>query len=366
MADIDQSQTALNTALQQVATGKSVSQPSDNPVASAEMVQNSIQTADVDQYTQNISSLLSTVQSAGSALSSVAAQLTQAVSLGTEGANGTNSASDLQSLATEVQSILSNVVGLANTSVAGNYLFGGTVTNQPPYTADSSSSTGYAYNGNNDSNSVAVGENLNVQTNLPGSQIFSGSTNSVLGALSGLLSALQSGNSSSIASATTSVTSAHQLAEPGAGLLQQRRSAAERSANGAAAGHRDAHLASQQPRRRKRSDRGHEPEPGRDRQQRCPGRRCQGAADHTAQFPRATAVSSQRRFSARKLVAAFSRQNRRGAWLRAPAPRASPDYAVQLKFLRSSSVGSAPGYFCFLLSGGIISGAGGALRISRA
>jgi flagellar hook-associated protein 3 FlgL len=208
MADIDQSQTALNTALQQVATGKSVSQPSDNPVASAEMVQNSIQTADVDQYTQNVSSLLSTVQSAGSALSSVATQLTQAVSLGTEGANGTNSSSDLQSLATEVQSILSNVVGLANTSVAGNYLFGGTVTNQPPYTADSSSSTGYTYNGNNDSNSVAVGENLNVQTNLPGSQVFSGSTNSVLGALSGLVSALQSGNSSSIASATTSVTSA--------------------------------------------------------------------------------------------------------------------------------------------------------------
>ena len=325
MADIDQSQTALNTALQQVATGKSVSQPSDNPVASAEMVQNSIQTADVDQYTQNISSLLSTVQSAGSALSSVAAQLTQAVSLGTEGANGTNSASDLQSLATEVQSILSNVVGLANTSVAGNYLFGGTVTNQPPYTADSSSSTGYAYNGNNDSNSVAVGENLNVQTNLPGSQIFSGSTNSVLGALSWF--ALGTPERQQLLDRERHRVGhlGNQLFQPGAGLLQQRRSAAERSANGAAAGHRDAHLASQQPGRRKRSDRGHEPEPGRDRQQRCPGRRCQGAADHTAQFPRATAVSLPTQIlGSEAVVSRHSLGKTEGARGCAPLPRVLP------------------------------------------
>ena len=40
LAAIQQSQATLNTALQQVATGKSVSVPSDNPTASAEMVQN--------------------------------------------------------------------------------------------------------------------------------------------------------------------------------------------------------------------------------------------------------------------------------------------------------------------------------------
>ena len=55
LADLQQSQASLNTALQQVSTGKSVSQPSDNPTAAAEMVQNTIETGDVDQYTQNIS-----------------------------------------------------------------------------------------------------------------------------------------------------------------------------------------------------------------------------------------------------------------------------------------------------------------------
>lgn len=122
LADLQQSQVSLNTALQQVSTGKSVTVPSDNPSASAAMVQNTIETGDVDQYTQNVSSVLLTVQSASSTLSSVVNSLTKAVSLGTEGANGTNSTADMQSIATEVQGILSSVVSAANTSVAGSYL----------------------------------------------------------------------------------------------------------------------------------------------------------------------------------------------------------------------------------------------------
>jgi flagellar hook-associated protein 3 FlgL len=161
----------------------------------------------VDQYTQNVSSVLSTVQSASSVLSSVVTSLTQAVSLGTEGANGANSTANLQTLATQVQGILSSVISDANTSVAGTYLFGGTST-ATPYTADSSSPTGYTYNGNNDSNSVAVGDNLSVQVNVPGSQIFSDSSNNVIGSLSSLVTALKGGNSADIVTATNAVDSA--------------------------------------------------------------------------------------------------------------------------------------------------------------
>jgi flagellar hook-associated protein 3 FlgL len=208
LAQINESQAALNSALEIVSTGKSVNQPSDNPTASAEMVLNSIETANVDQYTQNVSSLQTVVQSASSALSSVVSSLTSAVSLGTEGANGTTSPANLQSLASQVQSILSDVIADANTSVEGSYIFGGTATGSAPYTADSSSSTGYTYNGNSDSNEVAIGDNLKIQVGLPGSQVFSNSSNSVIGALSSLVSALQSGTSSGIATATSAVTSA--------------------------------------------------------------------------------------------------------------------------------------------------------------
>ncbi|HZP04933.1 MAG TPA: flagellar hook-associated protein FlgL [Terracidiphilus sp.] len=207
LADLQQSQSTLNTALQEVSSGKRVTLPSDDPNASAQMVQNSIDTANVDQYTQNITSVLTNVQAASSTLSSVVTSLTQAVSLGTEGANGTNSSANLATLAQQVQNILTSVVAAANTSVQGIYLFGGT-TSTPPYTADPSSPTGYTYNGNSDVNSVAVGDNLSIQVNLPGNQIFSNPSNNVLGALSSLVTALQSGNSSQISTATTAVSSA--------------------------------------------------------------------------------------------------------------------------------------------------------------
>jgi flagellar hook-associated protein 3 FlgL len=208
LADLQQSQSTLNTYLQEVATGKSVNVPSDNPEASAEMVGNTLETANVDQYTQNVTGVLSTVQSADSALSAVVSSLTQAVSLGTEGANGTSNSANQQALAEQVQSILASVVSQANTNYNGSYLFGGTASAAPPYTADSSSPSGYTYNGNSDTNSVAVGDNLSIQVNLPGSQIFSNSSADVLGSLSSLVSALQSGNSSAISSATNSISNA--------------------------------------------------------------------------------------------------------------------------------------------------------------
>jgi flagellar hook-associated protein 3 FlgL len=207
LADLQQSQVSLNTALQEVSTGKSVNEPSDNPSAAADMVQNTIETGDVDQYTQNVNTVLTNVQSANSALSSVVTALTQAVSLGTEGANGTNTTANRQTLAAQVQGIFSSVLSAANTSVGGAYLFGGTST-ATPYTADSSAPGGFTYNGNNDTNSVAIGDQTDVQVNLPGSQVFSNSSNSVLGSLNSLVTALQSGNTSDISTATTAVDSA--------------------------------------------------------------------------------------------------------------------------------------------------------------
>jgi flagellar hook-associated protein 3 FlgL len=207
LADLQQSQVSLNTALQQVSTGKSVTVPSDNPTAAAEMVQNTIETGNVDQYTQNVSTVQSTVQSASSTLSSVVTSLTQALSLGTEAANGTNSTTNMQELAAQVQGILASVLSLANTSVGGAYLFAGTGTTTP-FTADSTSPGGYKYNGTPDTNSVEVGNGTSLQVNLPGGQIFTNSNNNVLGSLNSLVTALQSGETGQIETATESVDSA--------------------------------------------------------------------------------------------------------------------------------------------------------------
>jgi flagellar hook-associated protein 3 FlgL len=208
ISDIQTSNANLQTALQQVSTGQRVSVASDDPAAAAALVQLQSQSANIDQYTTNAESALSQAQSADSVVSSVVSLLNQAITLGVEGANSTTSASNRQTIATNIQGILSNVVSLANTTFQGISLFGGTVSGQAAFTADSTSSTGYKYNGNSSVNQIQVGDTLSVQANIPGSSLFDNSSASVLGALSTLATALSSGSSTDIGTATTAVTSA--------------------------------------------------------------------------------------------------------------------------------------------------------------
>jgi flagellin-like hook-associated protein FlgL len=65
----------------------------------------------------------------------------------------------------------------------------------------------YAYVGNGNSNSVQVGESMSVPTNLPGNQLLVSGAN-VIGSLNSLISALKSGDTSKIGTATTAISAA--------------------------------------------------------------------------------------------------------------------------------------------------------------
>jgi hypothetical protein len=122
---IQNSQQDINTATQQLSSGRSVNQLSDNPAAVATLVGNHNQAAQDDQFLQNTGTLQTRLQVSDSALSNVVAVLTRAVSIGTEGANGTLSAADRQAVAGEVQGLSSQLLSLANTTYQGTYLFSG-------------------------------------------------------------------------------------------------------------------------------------------------------------------------------------------------------------------------------------------------
>src|SRR5271156_2962005 len=89
--DLQQSQQSLALALQQVTTGLRVNQPSDDPAAAADMTISLASSADVDQYTANISSLTAQMQTADSSFSSIVTSLNSAVTLGTSGTSPTAS-----------------------------------------------------------------------------------------------------------------------------------------------------------------------------------------------------------------------------------------------------------------------------------
>jgi len=166
-------------ALQQVSSGQKLNSLSDGSAAAASLVNLRMQSSTDTQYLQNISSLTGSLNVADSALSSVVEALTSAQSVGVEGADSTLNASNRHALAQQVQGIQQEILGLANTTYNGEYLFSGTATTTQPYVADASAPSGVTYNGNDSSNSVEISEGQAMPTSLPGSQLFSNATTNV-------------------------------------------------------------------------------------------------------------------------------------------------------------------------------------------
>ncbi len=189
LSSIQQSQQNINTASRQLGSGRSVNQLSDNPAAVAALVGNHNQTGQDDQFIQNINSLQTRLQIGDSTLSSVVTALTRAISIGTEGANGTLNDGDRQAVAVEVQGLTSELLSLANATDQGTYIFAGTAVTTQPFTLDPLTNT-VTYNGNANSTSVQLSNGNALTTNVPGDQIFLNAAGSAFGALQSLYSSL--------------------------------------------------------------------------------------------------------------------------------------------------------------------------------
>lgn len=194
LAAVAVTQQQISTDEQQIASGESVNVPSDDPAVAAVLVQNADQASQADQFQRSIGSIQGEMQNADSALNSVAAALQQAISLGVEGANGTVNSADRAALATQVEGIQSQLISLANLTYQGNFVFAGTATQTTPYVLDPSSPSGVTYEGNTGVNRVTLGNQFSLQTNLPGSQLFSSSGNGdMFQSIQDLITSLESG-----------------------------------------------------------------------------------------------------------------------------------------------------------------------------
>jgi flagellar hook-associated protein 3 FlgL len=209
LAAIQQTQQQINTDLQQISSGQSISVPSDNPAGAALLVQNAAQTSEADQFLRSLGSVQGEMQNADSSLNSVTSALQRAISLGVEGANGTLNSADRQALAVEVQGIQSQLLSLANLSYQGNFVFAGTATQTTPYVLDATSPSGVRYVGNSEVNNITLGNDFMVKTNLPGSQLFTSPGNDVFQAVQDLIISLQTGNTTAAGAAVTEVSNAY-------------------------------------------------------------------------------------------------------------------------------------------------------------
>jgi flagellar hook-associated protein 3 FlgL len=190
LAALAQTERQQQTALLQMASGQRINQPSDDPAGAAVLTQILDRSSQADAYLSSIGDIRGQLQTADSTMSSVVQVLERAITLGTEGANGTLSDSDRQAAMIEVTGIRDQLISLANASYQGRFLFAGTAQVQP-FVADATQTSGVRYDGNLGVNQVPIGNGYPLQVNVPGSQIFSGAGGDVFQSLQNLITGLQ-------------------------------------------------------------------------------------------------------------------------------------------------------------------------------
>ncbi|MBI3608258.1 MAG: flagellar hook-associated protein FlgL [Nitrospirae bacterium] len=129
-----QRQSASLLSLQdQVASGKAVNKPSDDPIKQSQILNYDTTLATADQYLRNIGDAQSWVSVSESVLASVQNQLVRAHELALQLVNGTNTPEDRANGAKEVREIFDHLVAEANTVHDGRYIFAGYETSTRPF-----------------------------------------------------------------------------------------------------------------------------------------------------------------------------------------------------------------------------------------
>jgi flagellar hook-associated protein 3 FlgL len=206
LSGIESALDRLDTTQQELSTGKSINQPSDNPAGTALTLQLNNNLANLTSYNNNVTDGTGWTQAQTSALSDITKATQTVQELVQEAANGTQNQTDLNAAADEVNQLIDEIKQDANTQYDGQYVFAGSATTTQPYASGSNDT----YAGDSGSVTREIGPNtsLTVSANLAGvlgnGQTVSGQPAGdglLLNTLRNIADDMQSGNTSALSGA---------------------------------------------------------------------------------------------------------------------------------------------------------------------
>lgn len=195
---------------QELSSGLRVTSLSTDPVAVGQSTIIGAQIAADDSYVSAASTAQSKLQVTDSTLGEVVTALTQAISLAVSGGNATLNPADIATIGLQLQQIQGQVLSLANTSFAGQYIFGGSQGSTAPFVQDSQTTPQTTtYTGDVGLQYTTTENGQKIQTNVPGSAIFDAAGSSVFHALNRVVSDFNSNaGSQTIAADSAALTDA--------------------------------------------------------------------------------------------------------------------------------------------------------------
>jgi flagellar hook-associated protein 3 FlgL len=203
-ANLARSLDKMERVNREVSTGRRIHYPSDDPAGAATALRYRSDLALGEQFSRTANASRARLEAADSALGGLTDVLQRARELTLRAGSPAAGAAELQTAAIEVNQLLKQAVQLGNTSFAGRFIFGGTITTTAPFNAAGEIPAAVTYGGNGGAIDQEIGQGTLVRTNVPGDQAFLPTMNALIqirdalnsgdaaGALAGGLPALDS------------------------------------------------------------------------------------------------------------------------------------------------------------------------------
>ena len=196
-------QARLARTQEELASGKRILNPSDDPVASAQIQNIKSELTRIETLQKNISHATSELAMVEDSVANVESILMRARELAVRGANDSLSAQDRDIIATEIDGLREQLIAAANTqSTNGDYIYGGFAVASAPYTDAGVNAT---FSGDAGVKAVNIAPGLTVETRVIGSDLF-GQGSAATGTFNAFetLAVLSSGLRDKATAATTS------------------------------------------------------------------------------------------------------------------------------------------------------------------
>lgn len=163
-------QSTLTETQVQVATGRRLLRPSDDPIAAARSLGFRESIGRLEQFDRNSNTARARLEQEESALQSVTNVLQRVRELAIRANNATETKSSRRQVAVELEQLLADLVQLGNQRDGnGRYLFAGTKDGSVPV---SNSPTGFIYNGDEGQRLIQIGEARQVYDGDSGAEVF--------------------------------------------------------------------------------------------------------------------------------------------------------------------------------------------------
>jgi flagellar hook-associated protein 3 FlgL len=174
LGNIQRNTQRLATLQEQVATGRRIARPSDDPTGTVSSLVLHSTDDETVQDIANVDLAQGWLNTTDVALQDVNSILQRARELAVQGANETLGAEETKSLANEVDQLLDHAMQLANTRNGDRYIFGGFNTRTPSFNFTDTNKDAWVYNGDNGAIQRAVAPGVKLDVNVTGDRVFPG------------------------------------------------------------------------------------------------------------------------------------------------------------------------------------------------